>query len=413
MDDFEFDLHGQGVDLGFGELGQLGGGGFALGGEGGGGFSIFGRGGFEGGAKGFEDFVAVFDFGKLLGYVGAEGYDFVDGLAVFALEAVDEGEAVFDFGEALGGGVDAFGVVAEGGGDVADGGAGGGELLDGFSEARVEAGELFDVAQGGAEGDFGRGSAFVELVEGSVGGGVELFSVGEDALFGFEGFVFAGLEVGGLDFLALVAPEIDHAEAVLLALEEVVELVLGGVPVGVGGGDGVEGDAGEAVEEDALLGLVEAGVGLGLGVDEGQFWGELLEDGDGGGLVVDEDAALAGGEDLAAEDDVVAFRVDAVLFQDGFGAGGGLEDAGDDGFFRAVAYNFRGRLATHKQGERIYQYGFACAGFAGEEVEAGAELGDGVIDDGVIFSAQFDEHPGNDLSKTGCGLMGPPCEKTR
>ena len=133
-------------------------------------------------------------------------------------------------------------------------------------------------------------------------------------------------------------------------------------------------------------------MGLGLGVDEGQLGGELLEDGDGGGLVVDEDAALAGGEDLAAEDDVVAFGVDAVFFQDGFGAGGGLENAGDYGFFRAVADNFRGRLATHQEGKRIYQYGFARAGFAGEEVEAGAELGDGVIDDGVVFSAQFDEH---------------------
>ena len=234
------DLHGQGVDLGFGELGELGGGGFALGGEGGGGFAVGGGGCFECGAKGFEDFVAVFDFGQLAGYVFAKGDDFGDGLAVFALEAVEEGEAVFDFGEALGGGVDAFGVVAEAGGDVADGGAGGGELLDGLSEAGVVAGQFFDVAQGGAEGDFGRGSAFVELVEGSHGGGVELFGVGEDALFGFEGFVFAGLEMGGLDFLALIAPEIDHAEAVLLALEQVVELVLGGVPVGVGCGDGVE-----------------------------------------------------------------------------------------------------------------------------------------------------------------------------
>jgi hypothetical protein len=35
--------------------------------------------------------------------------------------------------------------------------------------------------------------AFVKLVEGAHGGGVEFFGVGEDALFGFEGFVFAGL----------------------------------------------------------------------------------------------------------------------------------------------------------------------------------------------------------------------------
>ncbi len=95
---------------------------------------------------------------------------------------------------------------------------------------------------------------------------------------------------------------------------------VGGVaPAGVGFGDGVGGDAAEAVEEDALLGLVEAGEGLALGVDQGQFRGELLEDGDGGGLVVDEDAAFAGGEDFAAEDDFVAGGVDAVFFEDGFG----------------------------------------------------------------------------------------------
>ena len=63
---------------------------------------------------------------SLLGYVFSEGDDLVDGVTVLALESVDEGEAVFDFGEALGRGVDAFGVIAECGGDVADGGADGG-----------------------------------------------------------------------------------------------------------------------------------------------------------------------------------------------------------------------------------------------------------------------------------------------
>ena len=36
----KLDLHGEGVDLGFGEFGELGGGGLALGGEGGGGFAV-------------------------------------------------------------------------------------------------------------------------------------------------------------------------------------------------------------------------------------------------------------------------------------------------------------------------------------------------------------------------------------
>ena len=114
---------------------------------------------------------------------------------------------------------------------------------------------------------------------------------------------------------------------------------------------------------------------------------------DGGGLVVDEDAAFAGGEDFAAENDVGGFRVDAVGFEDGFGAGRGLEDAGDDGLVCAVADDARRRtFAAHQEGQCIHEDGFARAGFAGEEIEAGAKGGDGVIDDGVVFSAEFDEH---------------------
>ena len=166
----------------------------------------------------------------------------------------------------------------------------------------------------------------------------------------------------------------------------------GVAPAGVGLGDGVSRDAGEAVEKDALLRLVEAGKAFGLRVDEGQLGRELLEDRDGGGLVVDEDAAFAGGENFAAENDVGAFGIDAVFFEDGFGAGRGLEDAGDDGFFRAVADHVGRGFAAHEEGQRVDEDGLAGAGFAGEEVEAGAERGDGVIDDGVVFSAQLDEH---------------------
>ncbi len=127
-------------------------------------------------------------------------------------------------------------------------------------------------------------------------------------------------------------------------------------------------------------------------MNEGELGRELLEDGVGSGLIVDEDAALAGGENLAAKDDFGAFGVDAVCFEDGFCAGRGLEDAGDDGFVGAVADDVGGRFAAHEEGERVHEDGFARAGFAGEEVEAGPEGGDGVIDDGVVFSAQFDEH---------------------
>ena len=97
----------------------------------------------------------------------------------------------------------------------------------------------------------------------------------------------------------------------------------------------------------ALLRRVEAQVGLGLRMDEGEFGGQILQNGNGGRLVVDEDAAFSRRQDLPAQDNVVAFRVDPVIFQNGLGPRCGLEDTGDDRFFRAVAHNFCRRFATH------------------------------------------------------------------
>ena len=55
--------------------------------------------------------------------------------------------------------------------------------------------------------------------------------------------------MGGLDLLALIAPQIDHAQAVLLALQQFVELCCGVAPARVGLGDGIGGDAAKAVEQ--------------------------------------------------------------------------------------------------------------------------------------------------------------------
>ena len=127
-------------------------------------------------------------------------------------------------------------------------------------------------------------------------------------------------------------------------------------------------------------------------MDQGQLRGELAENGDGGRLIVDEDAALAGREDFAAQDDFAAAGVDAVFFEDGLGVVRRFKNTGDDGLVSAVAHHFDRGFAAHQQSQRIDEDGFARAGFAGEQVEPRAERGDGVIDDGVVFSAQFDEH---------------------
>jgi hypothetical protein len=116
--DLEAGLHGEGVYLSFSQFGEPDGGGIALHGKGAGGGPV-GRDRFiEGGSKHFQDFVAVFDLGKLAVDLFAKGDDLGNGLAVLALEAVEEGETVFDFGEALGRGIDSLGLVAEAGADV-------------------------------------------------------------------------------------------------------------------------------------------------------------------------------------------------------------------------------------------------------------------------------------------------------
>ena len=89
-----------------------------------------------------------------------------------------------------------------------------------------------------------------------------------------------------------------------------------------------------------------------------------------------------------------AFGVDAVGFEDFLGARGGFEDAAEDGFFGAVTDEVGGGLAAEQKRERVNQDAFAGAGFAGQQVEPRAELGDGVVDHGVIFCAQFEEHVG-------------------
>ena len=164
------------------------------------------------------------------------------------------------------------------------------------------------------------------------------------------------------------------------------------MPVRIGCGDGLAGDARKAIEKDALLRLIKAGESLSLRVHQRQLGSKLPEHGNRGRLIVDEDAAFAGGKNFAPQNDLRAFRIDAVLFQDGFCARRGLVDASDNGLISAVADHIRGALAPHQKRQRIHENGFSRAGLAGKQIQAGAEYGDGVIDDRVVLGAQFDEH---------------------
>ena len=132
-------------------------------------------------------------------------------------------------------------------------------------------------------------------------------------------------------------------------------------------------------------------------MDQRQLRGKQLEHGNGRRLVVHKDAPLACGQNLPAQNDFAAVRIDAVFFEDGLGPGCGLEDAGDNGLLRAVADHLRRCLAAHQQSQRIHKNRLARARLAGEQVQPWAKDGDGVIDDGVVLGAQLNEHFGEPL----------------
>lgn len=300
--------------------------------------------------------------------------------------------------------------MTEGGTNILHGGPGGDDLGHGFGKLRIVASKFFEVLLRCLEGGFGGSVVFVEYAAGAESGGLEFFGVGEDTLLGGEGFVFAGLRRDGLNFPSLEAPEVGEAKTILLIALEIGEAVLDCTPARESIGDGIARRVGleatEAVEERALLGRIEAGESFALGVDEGQLGCELAQDGDGGRLVVDVDTPFAIVEDFAAKDDLSALGVNAVGIQHDVGAGGALENTGKDGAVGTVTDEAGRGFLAEKEREGIDQNGFACTRFSGEQIEAGAEASDGVVDDSVILGPKFEQHgsqgTGYRVQRKGC-----------
>ena len=112
-------FHGQRIDLRLGELGQLCAGGFALRRKRCGGLLVGVCRLRERRAQRLEGLVAIFHFSQLARHFFAKRDHIGDGLAVLAFQAIEQGEAVFDLRQPLRGGVDALGVVAQRGADIA------------------------------------------------------------------------------------------------------------------------------------------------------------------------------------------------------------------------------------------------------------------------------------------------------
>ncbi len=110
-------------------------------------------------------------------------------------------------------------------------------------------------------------------------------------------------------------------------------------------------------------------------------------------LIVDEDAALAAGRNLAAQDDLAFFGVDSVGLQNRGDRGRvGVEHRRDGRFFGAMADRVAGGLVAEQQCQRVDEDGFSGAGFAGQQVETGRELHGNVVNDRVVFDSQFQQH---------------------
>ena len=296
----------------------------------------------------------------------------------------------------FGRGVDSAGIIADGSADVFDADASGFQSSERFLEPWFVAGEFLDLLLRGTEGRGGGSIPFVEQVEGLHGGVIDFFCVSENALLGFQYFVLPRLRFGVFDLAGLEGPEVDEAEAILFALLQVFDTLANIVPRGVGGGNRLKVTGGEAIEQAKSSRRIERLKRFILRMNDGEMGSKLAKNGNGGRLVVDEDPALAGGGNFATHDEGAIVRfVQAIALEDFLKGGfaiGALKNRGNDGALGAGANHVTGSFLAEQKGERVDEDGFAGAGFASEKIQAGGELDRGIIDYGVVFQPQFNQH---------------------
>ena len=136
--------------------------------------------------------------------------------------------------------------------------------------------------------------------------------------------------------------------------------------------------AGKRVEHDDMFGRVEERLVLVLTVQIDQRRAELAQRGRRRERVVDERAAAALRGDLAPHDD--------------FAAVGPLEDRLDGRDLLAGPDEVGARPPADQQVDRLNDDGFAGAGFAGEDVQAGFELDLEAVDDRQMTHGEKTKH---------------------
>ncbi len=343
-------------------------------------------------AKRFQNFIPILDLGQLARYILAKLHHLGHRLAVLALQPVKHRQPVLNLRQPLRRGIDALRIIAQTRAHIAQRGPRGLQLLRSLRKSPVVARQFLYIARRRPQRNFSRRSTLVKLLKSPHRCGVKLLGIGQHALLRLQRFIFAGYKMRRFDLLALVAPQVHHAQAVLLALDHLLQLCRRRAPARIGLAHGLGRKAAKAIQQNPLLRLVEAAQCLALRVNQRQLRRQQLEHGHGCRLVVYKHAALARRENLPAQDNLVAFRVDAVLFQNALSPGRGLKDAGDNGLIGPVPHYFHGGLTPHQQSQRIHQNRLTRTRFAGQQVQPWAKYGNRVINDSVVFSAQFNEH---------------------
>ena len=122
--------------------------------------------------------------------------------------------------------------------------------------------------------------------------------------------------------------------------------------------------------------------------------GQILEQRGGRGAVADKSTRLAAGLDLAFDEQLAVLHLDSGVFEQ-FGQRGrfgDLEDSRDASARGAGANHFRRSAAAQQQSQGVDHDGFAAAGLAGEQVQAGVKAHPSLFDHRVIFDRELDQH---------------------
>ena len=104
-------------------------------------------------------------------------------------------------------------------------------------------------------------------------------------------------------------------------------------------------------------------------------------------LVIDENSRLTSQSNLALDDDLPFFGLDAILFQNFRRALLGFKYAADDSLLSAMPNHIGGCFVAQQERKRVDQNGLASAGLAGKQVQARGELHRQAVYYGIILDA--------------------------